>query len=84
MAGEVAAGVPVQVMDDNAAGAPPPPTCGANGTLINDVSGFGANGVLGIGVFVQDCGAACWLPRHPCRFISGAPAPARARLRMSP
>ena len=59
MAGEVAASVPVQIMDDSAAGAPPPAACGANGTLINDVSGFGANGVLGIGVFVQDCGAAC-------------------------
>ena len=59
LAGEHAAALPVQVMDDTATGAPPPATCGANGTLINDVAGFGANGVLGVGVFAQDCGAAC-------------------------
>jgi hypothetical protein len=71
MAGEVAAGVPVQVMDDSAAGAPPPATCGVNGTLINDVSGFGANGVLGIGVFVQDCGAACVAAATPLPIYFG-------------
>jgi len=59
MAGEVAAKLPVQVMDDTNAGAPPPATCGANGTLINTVMGFGANGLLGVGVFAQDCGTAC-------------------------
>jgi hypothetical protein len=71
MAGEVAAGVPVQIMDDNATGAPPPATCGANGTLINDVSGFGANGVLGIGVFAQDCGAACVAAATPLPIYFG-------------
>jgi hypothetical protein len=59
LAGESAAKLPVQVMDDTSTSAAPPVTCGANGTLINGVSGFNANGVLGVGVFVQDCGAAC-------------------------
>jgi hypothetical protein len=59
MAGETATNLPVQVMDDTGASAPPPANCGANGTLLNAVSGFSANGVLGVGVFVQDCGAAC-------------------------
>ncbi len=59
LAGESAANLPVQVMDDTGSSAPPPSTCGANGTLINAVSGFNANGVLGVGVFAQDCGAAC-------------------------
>jgi hypothetical protein len=59
LAGESAASLPVQVMDDTGAGAPPPATCGANGTLINGVSGFGANGILGVGVFAQDCGSTC-------------------------
>jgi hypothetical protein len=59
LAGESAAKLPVQVMDDTSAGAPPPATCGANGTLVNGVSGFNANGILGVGVFVQDCGAGC-------------------------
>ncbi len=71
MAGEVAASLPVQVMDDSGAGAPPPATCGANGTLINDVSGFGANGVLGIGVFVEDCGAACAAAATPVPIYFG-------------
>jgi hypothetical protein len=71
MAGEDAAGVPVQVMDDSAAGAPPPATCGANGTLINGVSGFGANGVLGIGVFAQDCGTACVAAATPLPIYFG-------------
>jgi len=59
MAGEAAQKVPVQVLDDAGAGAPPPATCGAGGTLINSVSALGANGMLGVGVFAQDCGAAC-------------------------
>jgi hypothetical protein len=59
LAGELATKLPLQIMDDTGGGAPPPATCGAGGTLINGVSGFGANGVLGIGVFAQDCGAAC-------------------------
>ncbi len=71
MAGEAAASVPLQVMDDSAAGAPPPASCGANGTLINDVPGFGANGVLGIGVFVQDCGAACVAAATPLPIYYG-------------
>jgi Protein of unknown function (DUF3443) len=71
LAGEIAAKLPVQVMDDTNAGAPPPATCGANGTLINGVSGFGANGVLGVGVFAEDCGAACVSPATPLALYYG-------------
>ena len=71
VAGEIAAKLPVQVMDDTNAGAPAPASCGANGTLVNDVSGFGANGVLGVGVFAQDCGAACVSPATPLAFYYG-------------
>ncbi len=59
MAGEAAAAVPVQVMDATGTGAPAPSPCGAPGTLLNGVGGFTANGVLGVGVFAQDCGAGC-------------------------
>jgi hypothetical protein len=59
LAGESAKKVPVQLMDDSALSAPPPPSCGANGTLVNGVDGFGANGVLGVGVLIQDCGDSC-------------------------
>jgi hypothetical protein len=61
----------VQIMDDTNTGAPAPATCGANGTLINDVSGFGANGVFGVGVFAQDCGTACVGPTTPLPFYYG-------------
>ncbi len=59
LAGEIAARVPVQILDDTNAGAAPPATCGAGGTLVNRVTDWAANGVLGVGVFAQDCGAAC-------------------------
>jgi hypothetical protein len=71
LAGESAAKLPVQVMDDTSAGALPPATCGANGTLINGVSGFNANGVLGVGVFVQDCGAGCVNAASPAPIYYG-------------
>ena len=74
LAGEVAAKLPVQIMDDTNAGAPPPATCGANGTLLNGVSGFGANGVLGVGVFAQDCGAACVNAATPLPVYYGCTA----------
>jgi hypothetical protein len=67
LAGETAAKVPVQVMDDTNSGAQLPGTCGTNGSLLNTVAGFGANGLLGVGVFAQDCGPAC---------VSGSTPPA--------
>jgi len=59
LAGESAAKLPIQILDDTGAGAAAPAACVATGPLINGVSGFGANGVLGLGVFAQDCGSAC-------------------------
>jgi hypothetical protein len=61
-------------MNDTSTGAAPPATCGANGTLINDVAGFGANGVLGVGVFGQDCGSACVSATHPLPVYYGCDA----------
>jgi Protein of unknown function (DUF3443) len=71
VAGEVAAKLPVQIMDDTNAGAPAPANCGANGTLLNDVTGFGANGLFGVGVFAQDCGSACVSPTTPLPMYYG-------------
>jgi hypothetical protein len=71
LAGEGATKLPVQIMDDTNAGAPPPAACGASGTLINGVAGFHANGVLGVGVFAQDCGAACVNPTTPLALYYG-------------
>jgi hypothetical protein len=74
LAGETAAKVPVQVMNDTSSGAPPPANCGANGTLINAVSGFAANGVLGVGVFEQDCGQSCVAAATPLPLYYGCTA----------
>lgn len=71
LAGERASGVPVQILDDTSATATPPTTCGANGTLINDVASLGANGLLGVGVFIQDCGTACVAPQTPLPLYYG-------------
>ena len=58
LAGEVASAVPVQIV-----GAPnfadPPTDCTAGGTPAQTVSDLGANGILGVGLFRQDCGPAC-------------------------
>jgi hypothetical protein len=60
LSGESAASVPIQIIDD---GAPPNPvapgTCASNGTSLNSVDAFDSNGILGVGVFVQDCGSSC-------------------------
>jgi hypothetical protein len=56
--GAVAAGVPVQVVGDTRVPAIPA-SCTALGSNIGDVTGLGANGVLGVGNFQQDCGPGC-------------------------
>src|SRR5271157_242181 len=60
--GEKASSAPVQVMIPNSSSPPVPPTCsnpsmGANEG--NSVSTLGANGILGVGLFQQDCGTKC-------------------------
>lgn len=49
--------LPIHVIGDPAAGTAPS-TC-VSGPAENTVSDFGANGVIGIGNFIQDCGPAC-------------------------
>jgi len=62
IAGETASSVPIQVIGDTSVPASAPSSC-ASGTAINSVSGMtngmGANGILGIAVFQQDCGGGC-------------------------
>ncbi|HWI83883.1 DUF3443 family protein [Ramlibacter sp.] len=55
--GQTLASLPLNLIGDPAAGVPPP-TC-VSGPGKNSVSLFGANGVLGVGSFVRDCGANC-------------------------
>ena len=56
--GESVASLPVQVIDDSASPSPAAPTtgtCTSNGAALNSVNAFDANGVIGVGVLVQDC-----------------------------
>ncbi len=55
IAGETAASLPVQLAADAAFSSAP---SGCSGTL-NTVAALGANGILGVGLFNQDCGASC-------------------------
>lgn len=78
LAGESVSALPVQLMDDTQSYANAPASCGANGTLINSVSGFNANGVLGIGVFAQDCGSSCVTASAPLPIYFGCTSGAGA------
>jgi len=52
--------IPVQIIDSNASGAEIPDDCSSGaGDQQDTVDAFDANGVLGVGVFNQDCGQYC-------------------------
>jgi hypothetical protein len=57
LSGEQASSLPVQLIGDPAA--PTVPADCASGPPLATVQSFGANGVLGISVFREDCGAVC-------------------------
>jgi hypothetical protein len=58
IAGETASSVPIQLIGSS--GIPSAPnTCSGTGTAENTVAQFGANGLLGVGIFAQDCGPSC-------------------------
>ncbi|HEY3732142.1 MAG TPA: DUF3443 family protein [Steroidobacteraceae bacterium] len=61
MAGETAHGISVNIIDDRHTFAAAPAACAnsAMNTSLNSVTAFDANGVLGVGVFDQDCGFSC-------------------------
>lgn len=60
LANHTALSVPIQVIGDpNYPTANAPSACTGTGTSENSVSSFGANGVLGVGYFRQDCGTTC-------------------------
>lgn len=55
VAGEKASGIEVQVIGDPSY-TEVPDACSSYGTQEDTVATFGANGILGVGPFVQDCG----------------------------
>jgi hypothetical protein len=58
LAREVAAAVPIQVIGDTMIVSPAPASCVWN-TALTSPAVLGANGILGVGVARNDCGAAC-------------------------
>ncbi len=58
ISGEQAGSVPIQVIGDPAFSVIPS-SCSGIGPAENSVPTLGANGLLGVGVFQQDCGSAC-------------------------
>ena len=56
ISGEFAGSMPVQVIDNTFA---VPSSCSSAGVAEQTVQDVGANGILGIGMFVYDCGDAC-------------------------
>jgi hypothetical protein len=72
IAGETASSVPVQIVGD-ASFTQVPSDCSASGPTEEDtVTSFGANGILGIGVFAQDCGDLCVSTAEPAAYYSCA------------
>jgi hypothetical protein len=58
LSGKSAANLPIQVVGDTASPfAAVPAACSRTGGDLN--VGAGANGILGVGMFTQDCGSAC-------------------------
>ena len=56
--GETAGSVPIQVIGSSSFTSVPD-ACSSVGPAEDTVATFGANGILGIGVFAQDCGSGC-------------------------
>ena len=74
LAGEVAAKLPIHVLEDPATNPKAPFSCSGNNTITNAVSDLFANGLLGVGVLAQDCGAACVSAAAPLPFYYGCTA----------
>jgi uncharacterized protein DUF3443 len=63
IASEKASSVPVQVINQTAFPLPATSLCANNpGGPSDTLSTLGANGIIGVGSFAQDCGGACALP----------------------
>ncbi|WP_394756944.1 DUF3443 domain-containing protein [Rhodoferax sp.] len=58
LGGKTAASVPIQVIADSSFTSPAD-TCSVGGTAMTTAKALGANGILGIGLFKEDCGERC-------------------------
>lgn len=62
MSGKTVSNIPVQVLIPNTSSPPVPGSCSSQTTGPNEggsVDAFGANALIGVGLFQQDCGAFC-------------------------
>jgi hypothetical protein len=58
--GLTASSMPIQVVNDAAVTTTAPSACGGTAiTTVGGPNGLGANGLLGVGLFQQDCGLGC-------------------------
>ena len=57
ISGEKASAVPIQILSDTDFSAPG--NCSDKGPSEDTITSLGANGILGVGNFAQDCGSAC-------------------------
>ena len=59
LASQTAGSIPIQLIGDPAFPSVPASCSGTAARAKNTVQGLSANGILGVGPFLQDCGAAC-------------------------
>ncbi len=59
IAGELASALPVQIIGDSSVPEVAPGDCSSVGPGWRTVAEMGAKGILGIGLFAEDCGVAC-------------------------
>jgi hypothetical protein len=69
ISGESAGSVPVQIIGDPKF-TTVPADCSSIGPAEDTVAAFGANGILGIGVFAQDCGPNCVSTAVPATYYA--------------
>ncbi len=70
ISGESASSVPVQLIGDSRYPTVPADCSSAAPTAENTVASFGANGILGIGPFAQDCGTLCASSIQPATYYA--------------
>ena len=68
LAGEAAPSMSIQLIQDNGVGPAVPAACSGQGTAENSLATLGANGILGVGVFLQDCGGFCAVNTSPLYY----------------
>lgn len=59
LGGETASNLPINLIGSPGDTPAAPASCSSSTPVENTVATLGANGVLGVGNFIQDCGAAC-------------------------